>query len=110
MGTPQPMNRGLTDPPPIDSRDSQRPIVHGSMGAYARYGCRCVHCTLANTVRMREYRGGGERRTAQHGSRAKYVAGCRCEPCTRANREYQRVYMRLWRQGISMTADWEDWT
>lgn len=31
-------------------------------------------------------------------SRAGYVTGCRCEVCTNANKEYQRAYMREWRQ------------
>jgi len=31
-------------------------------------------------------------------ARAMYVQGCRCEICTKANKEYQRAYMREWRQ------------
>lgn len=96
---------------PIIARDQwghEHEVPHGTRTAYNRHGCRCDACRLAQTVYMREHRGGGERRIAQHGTRAKYVSGCRCEECSTANREYQSVYMRLWRKGISMKADWED--
>ena len=121
------MNSGLTDPPPIvvrwgNSDVAEHVVPHGTMSAYKRHSCRCVHCTLANTVYERERRGLKARvegYEVPHGTRSRYVgwrsrntsrAGCRCDECTVANREYQRVYMRLWRQGITLKADWEEWS
>jgi hypothetical protein len=43
----------------------------------------------------------GERR---HGTRSCYNAGCREDGCVAANRDFQRGYMRLYRQGIP----WKD--
>jgi len=30
-------------------------------------------------------------------NRTGYVRGCRCQPCIEGNKEYQRTYMKEWR-------------
>lgn len=50
-----------------------------------------------------------------HGTRSMYnecVAGPdggKCEDCTTANRDYQRGYMVLWRAGISIKSEIDNW-
>lgn len=42
--------------------------------------------------------------TEKH-NRTGYVCGCRCEVCKEANKEYQRQYMKQWRQKKSAAAN-----
>lgn len=50
-----------------------------------------------------------------HGTRSMYQVctagpdGGKCEPCTVANREYQRGYMLLWRNGIPLRSEADDY-
>jgi len=102
---------GLSDPPPITCTDRwgrEWNVEHGTRTAYNKYGCRCEHCRLAQTVYMRELRGNQPRRVAQHGTRSKYTGGCRCSPCKKANNEYQKAWAYLHRRGLSFRAEWED--
>ena len=42
------------------------------------------------------------KKQAQIGTRSCYKAGCKHPECKQVNTDYQREYMRLWRQGIHM--------
>lgn len=95
---------------PIIARDRwghEHEVPHGTATAYNRHKCRCEDCRAAWSEVMRQYRNGGSRSKAQHGTRSKYTSGCRCDECKRANTEYSKTYQKLKRQGISMTPDWE---
>lgn len=71
--------------------------AHGTISRYRYHKCRCDDCRHANTISKRVERTGDPTagmKTAQHGSRSKYVRGCRCGLCKSANRMYQRDMMR----------------
>ena len=89
-----------------------KPVVKPAHGTRARYGlksdpCRCSLCKAANAKWQQDYRDSKKtgrkriRKTAIHGTRAKYVAKCRCKECTEANRDYQRELAQIYRAGGS---------
>lgn len=90
---------------------------HGTTTGYRKYGCRedDCGCREANTQDLMEWRRRKgvkpttNRKQAIHGTRAMHKTctagedGGKCEPCRKANRDYQRVYMRMWRSGVPFT-------
>jgi hypothetical protein len=72
---------------------------HGTVSRYRYHKCRCDDCRRANRLLKRRERHEGQdgpefgMKTAQHGTRSKYVRGCRCGLCKEANRIYQREKM-----------------
>lgn len=88
------MKRGFKTVKPLGGPRDRR---HGTIGAYAYWGCRCEKCLDANLVANREMRANrmANLRPGDHGKAATYAYGCRCEPCREANRHRPRRAKRL---------------
>lgn len=61
------------------------PIVHGTLHAYSRRGCRCEKCRAVHAAHWREYRAKPKTwPNWAHGRVTTYGGGCRCEKCRAA--------------------------
>ena len=73
-------------------------IKHGTLGGYTNHRCRCVDCTLANSIRQALYRpriraAGLPDNDPRHGTNNGYTNyGCRCDDCTAANTAAGRAW------------------
>jgi len=79
-------------------------LRHGTMYAYAAYGCRCDACRRANTQSAAKYRAAKRAlpldENVQHGTTNGYdLRRCRCEKC----REAHRIAMALYRSSKRAT-------
>jgi hypothetical protein len=74
-------------------------LVYGKQGndIYACHTCDNPSCInpehlfpATNSDNLKDAQQKGRMRTAQHGTRAKYVTGCKCESCLKAEADYAR--------------------
>lgn len=102
----------------VDFTPTGKPVVHGKAGSYQRHGCRCLKCRRANSEASREWRarikGTGPQEVKpytppKHGTRRGYGLGCSCDPCMEANRAYAGGAYHLYKDGISLVSDLDEY-